>query len=117
MRLGTLPGVAGTSSLANTWVDASVDASMVFFLSPSLQYSRLFHPDQYQRCKINFPSIFPISADDAQRIEEKNSKNPSNQSCPGNPGRGENIASILWANPADASMVNRKARDDGIGAS
>jgi len=62
MSLAELPGVTRSSSLPNTWVDVS----MVFFLSPGLQYSRLFHPDQHQKCKLESTSICPLLADDAQ---------------------------------------------------
>jgi hypothetical protein len=33
--------------------------------SPGFQYSRLFHPDQHQKCKLKSASIWPISAGDA----------------------------------------------------
>ena len=41
---------------------------MVFFLSHGLQYSRLFHPDQHQKCKLKFTSVYPLFADDAQGV-------------------------------------------------
>ena len=33
--------------------------------SPCFQYSRPCHPDQHEKCKLDFPSICPILADDA----------------------------------------------------
>jgi len=62
MSLAALPGVAGTSSMPNTWVVVSI----AFFLSDSKEYSRLFHPDQLQKCKLKFTPVCPIFADDAQ---------------------------------------------------
>jgi hypothetical protein len=41
---------------------------MIFSLSDRISYSRLFHPNQHQMCKLNFTSICPIPADDAHSM-------------------------------------------------
>jgi len=64
MSFAALPGVAVTPSLSNTWVVIS----MASFLSDSLHYSRLFHPDQPQKCKLNFIPVCPLLAEDQHLI-------------------------------------------------
>jgi hypothetical protein len=41
---------------------------MVFFLSDGFHYSRLFHPDQHQKCKLKFTPVCPLFAEDQQQF-------------------------------------------------